>query len=97
MSNSPLPPYYMYRFMEPLVFGDYPFIMKALIRDGLPEFTEAEKNLVKGSFDFIGVNYYTSRYALSQQFDKNDNYSTFSQYQYAELKGKLCDFLCKTS
>ncbi|XP_030945652.1 beta-glucosidase 13-like [Quercus lobata] len=73
-------------FMEPLVFGDYPFIMKALIRDGLPEFTEAEKNLVKGSFDFIGVNYYTSRYALSQQFEKNDNYSTFSQYQYAELK-----------
>ncbi|XP_050270876.1 beta-glucosidase 13-like isoform X2 [Quercus robur] len=73
-------------FMEPLVFGDYPFIMKALIRDGLPEFTEAEKDLVKGSFDFIGVNYYTSRYALSQQFNKDDNYSTFSQYQYAELK-----------
>ena len=87
----------MYRFMEPLVFGDYPFIMKALIRDGFPEFTEAEKSLVKGSFDFIGVNYYTSRYTLSQQFDKDDNYSTFSQYQYAELKGKLCGFLCKTS
>ncbi|XP_030953644.1 beta-glucosidase 13-like [Quercus lobata] len=73
-------------FMEPLVFGDYPFIMKALIRDGLPEFTKAEKDLVKGSFDFIGVNYYTSRYTLSQQFNKDDNYSTFSQYQYAELK-----------
>nr|POE76011.1 furostanol glycoside 26-o-beta-glucosidase [Quercus suber] len=27
-------------FMEPLVFGDYPFIMKALIRDGLLKFTE---------------------------------------------------------
>ena len=47
----------MYRFMEPLMFGDYPFIMKALTRDGLPKFTNMEKNLVKGSFDFIGVNY----------------------------------------
>ena len=35
--------------MEPLVFGDYPFIMKAMIRDGLPEFTEVEKDLIKGS------------------------------------------------
>ncbi|GMY13145.1 beta-glucosidase 13-like [Fagus crenata] len=73
-------------FMEPLVFGDYPFIMKALIKDGLPEFTEAEKDLVKGSFDFIGVNYYTSRYALSNQYDKDDTYTSSDQFQYAQLK-----------
>ena len=79
----------MHRFMEPLVFGDYPFIMKALIRDGLPEFTEAEKDLVKGSFDFIGVNYYTSRYALSNQYDKDDTYTSHDQFQYAQLKGKF--------
>ncbi|KAL4653165.1 hypothetical protein ACB092_01G283300 [Castanea dentata] len=72
-------------FMEPLVFGDYPFTMKALVRDGLPEFTEAEKDLVKGSFDFIGINYYTSKYVISQQFDKDDTYTSNSQYQYAEL------------
>ena len=83
--------------MEPLVFGDYPFIMKAMIRDGLPEFTEVEKDLIKGSFDFIGINYYTSKYVISQQFDKDDTYTGNSQYQYAELKGKLCGFLCKTT
>ena len=58
----------MYRFMEPLVFGNYPFIMKALIRDELPEFIEAENDLVRGSFHFMGDNYYTSRYALSSPF-----------------------------
>ena len=73
----------MYRSMEPLMFGDYPFIMKALTRDGLPKFTNMEKNLVKGSFDFIGVNYYTSKYTISEQFDKDDIDSSFTEYQYA--------------
>ena len=63
--------------------------MKALVRDGLPDFTEEEKDLVKGSFDFIGINYYTSRYALSNQFDITDTYTSHDQYQYAELKGKF--------
>ena len=80
--------------MEPLVFGDYPFIMKAMIRDGLPEFTEVEKDLIKGSFDFIGINYYTSKYVISQQFDKDDTYTSNSQYQYAELKGKQPNLAC---
>ncbi|XP_022735952.1 LOW QUALITY PROTEIN: beta-glucosidase 13-like [Durio zibethinus] len=50
-------------FMEPLVRGQYPLSMRRLVKDRLPVFTAAEKNLVKGSFDFIGINYYTSRYA----------------------------------
>ena len=47
----------MNRFLEPLVFRDYPFIMKDLVGDGLLEFTDDEKTLIKGSFEFIGVNY----------------------------------------
>lgn len=49
--------------MEPLVFGDYPKSMKDLVKERLPIFTEEQTKLVKGSFDFIGINYYTSRYA----------------------------------
>ncbi|CAK9186962.1 unnamed protein product [Ilex paraguariensis] len=52
-------------FLEPLIYGDYPFIMKALVGDNLPTFTDEQKSLVQGSYDFIGVNYYTSRYAKS--------------------------------
>lgn len=49
--------------MEPFLYGDYPSIMKRLVEDRLPKFTEEEKKLVNGSFDFIGINYYTSAYA----------------------------------
>lgn len=49
--------------MEPFFYGDYPSSMKRLVEDRLPKFTEDEKKLLKGSFDFIGINYYTSAYA----------------------------------
>ncbi|XP_030953641.1 beta-glucosidase 13-like [Quercus lobata] len=80
-------------FLEPLVFGDYPFIMKALVRDGLPEFTDDEKTLIKGSFEFIGVNYYTSRYATAVAFDKDATFSIYSDYQFAtvSVKNKVGD------
>ncbi|XP_038683079.1 beta-glucosidase 24-like [Tripterygium wilfordii] len=56
-------------YVEPLVFGDYPKIMKELVKDRLPVFTEEEKGLLKGSSDFIGINYYTTRYAQSKPID----------------------------
>ncbi|KAK9733674.1 hypothetical protein RND81_04G083400 [Saponaria officinalis] len=46
-------------FMHPLVYGDYPEIMKTNVGKRLPKFTANQSNLVKGSFDFIGLNYYT--------------------------------------
>lgn len=45
-------------FMEPLVFGDYPDIMKKNAGKKLPAFTKLESELVKGSIDFIGLNHY---------------------------------------
>lgn len=48
--------------MEPLVYGAYPKIMRLLAKQRIPTFTVEEKKLMKGSFDFIGVNYYTSRF-----------------------------------
>ena len=50
-------------YMDPLTNGDYPKIMKSLVGDRLPKFTKEESKLLKGSFDFIGLNYYTSAYA----------------------------------
>ncbi|KAM7509812.1 hypothetical protein LguiB_008687 [Lonicera macranthoides] len=70
-----------------MVYGDYPFIMKALVRDALPTFTEEEKSLVKGSLDFIGVNYYTSRYATALPLDANQSYTSQDQYQRVDLTG----------
>lgn len=47
-------------FMNPLVYGDYPSIMKKVAGNRLPSFTEHESKLVKGSYDFIAVNCYTA-------------------------------------
>ncbi|KAJ4711681.1 putative Beta-glucosidase [Melia azedarach] len=49
--------------LHPLTFGDYPKSMRKLVGNRLPNFTEEQTNLVKGSLDFVGVNYYTARYA----------------------------------
>lgn len=50
-------------FMHPIVYGEYPGTMRRLVGARLPEFTTEQKELLKGSFDFIGLNYYTSNYA----------------------------------
>lgn len=71
--------------LEPMVHGDYPFIMKALVRDGLPIFTEEEKALVLGSYDFIGINYYTSNYASALPISPDDTYTNQNQFQHATL------------
>ncbi|KAK1314212.1 Beta-glucosidase 12 [Acorus calamus] len=55
-------------FMDPITQGDYPFSMRSLIRDRLPEFTEEQSKALIGSIDFLGLNYYTSNYASSIPF-----------------------------
>ena len=46
--------------MDPLVFGDYPDVLKKIVGSRLPAFTYAESSQVKGSFDFLGVNHYNT-------------------------------------
>ncbi|KAL5080978.1 hypothetical protein RYX36_009399, partial [Vicia faba] len=49
-------------FMNPLTFGEYPRTMKKNVGSRLPFFTSRESNLVKGSIDFLGVNFYNTFY-----------------------------------
>ena len=49
--------------MDPLTNGDYPHIMRSYVGKRLPKFSEEQSKLVKGSFDFVGMNYYTTYYA----------------------------------
>ncbi len=50
-------------FADPIYLGDYPQVMKERIGKRLPEFTEEDKALIKGSSDFFGLNHYTTLYA----------------------------------
>ncbi|KAE9459849.1 hypothetical protein C3L33_08251, partial [Rhododendron williamsianum] len=51
-------------FMTPLTYGEYPETMRSIVGKRLPEFTPEQVTLVKGSCDFIGLNYYTGFYAI---------------------------------
>uniref|UniRef100_A0ACD5YWQ8 Uncharacterized protein n=1 Tax=Avena sativa TaxID=4498 RepID=A0ACD5YWQ8_AVESA len=48
--------------LGPLVFGDYPQVMKKNVGYRLPSFTKVQSELIKDSFDFIGINHYYSVY-----------------------------------
>ncbi|KAF7824021.1 beta-glucosidase 12-like [Senna tora] len=51
-------------FMEPLTKGEYPKSMQSLVGSRLPKFSKQQsKLLMNASFDFIGINYYTSNFA----------------------------------
>ncbi|KAK6933709.1 Glycoside hydrolase family 1 [Dillenia turbinata] len=70
-----------FMFMDPLAFGDYPQSMRHLVGKRLPKFTKEQSMLVKGSFDFLGLNYYTAYYAVNNPIRNtvNVSYSTDSQ------------------
>lgn len=68
------------RYMDPLTNGDYPHSMKSLVGSRLPKFSKQESDFIKGSFDFIGLNYYSANYAAyAPQFRSvNKSYITDS-------------------
>uniref|UniRef100_A0A803PWU5 Cyanogenic beta-glucosidase n=1 Tax=Cannabis sativa TaxID=3483 RepID=A0A803PWU5_CANSA len=67
--------------MEPLGNGEYPHSMKVLVGKRLPKFTKEEAKVVKGSFDFVGLNYYTTSYAAYAHLPNNSlpSYNTDSR------------------
>ncbi len=47
-------------FADPVYLGDYPDSMRQRLNDRLPEFSDADRGLIKGSSDFFGLNHYTT-------------------------------------
>ncbi|XVF47165.1 hypothetical protein PTKIN_Ptkin03bG0087600 [Pterospermum kingtungense] len=52
--------FYVGWFMHPLVYGEYPSSMKEIAGSRMPSFTNSESKQVKGSFEFIGLNFYNT-------------------------------------
>nr|XP_011461907.1 PREDICTED: beta-glucosidase 12-like isoform X1 [Fragaria vesca subsp. vesca] len=67
-------------YMDPMTNGDYPSSMRALVGNRLPKFTKEQSKMLKGSFDFLGLNYYTGNYAANIPFRnvKEASYTTDS-------------------
>ncbi|KAG6483415.1 hypothetical protein ZIOFF_060060 [Zingiber officinale] len=49
-------------FLHPLTYGYYPESMQVIVKERLPKFNEEQVEMVKGSYDYVGVNQYTSFY-----------------------------------
>lgn len=60
------------RFMQPMTTGNYPSTMVSFVGNKLPKFTEEQSKMLIGSFDFIGINYYTANYAANIPLSNND-------------------------
>ncbi|RWR96748.1 beta-glucosidase 4 isoform X1 [Cinnamomum micranthum f. kanehirae] len=64
-------------FLDPIYYGDYPTAMRERLGDRLPTFSEKEKELLKKSTDFVGLNHYTSRLIahVPKRPEENDFYN----------------------
>eukprot|EP00250_Pteridium_aquilinum_P006122 c16099_g1_i1 orf=123-1847(-) len=59
-------------FMDPLAFGEYPESMRTILGPRLPSFTPEEADMVRGSFDFVGLNAVTAMYAQDTSYQYQD-------------------------
>ncbi|KAI7725119.1 hypothetical protein M8C21_005151 [Ambrosia artemisiifolia] len=63
-------------FLDPIFFGEYPISMQERVGDKLPLFCQKDKELLRNSLDFVGLNHYTSRFVSHcTNKEKNDYYS----------------------
>ncbi|KAK7027949.1 Beta-glucosidase 1B [Paramarasmius palmivorus] len=74
-------------FADPIYLGHYPPYMREYLGDRFPEFTPEERELVKGSSDFYGMNTYTTnlcRAGGDDEFQGNVDY-TFTRPDGTQL------------
>ncbi|CAI9103199.1 OLC1v1001645C1 [Oldenlandia corymbosa var. corymbosa] len=80
-------------FLDPLVHGDYPPTMRRLVGRRLPKFTAEQSKLVKGSLDYLGVNYYSASFAAHlpsrNRLGANISYTTDSQTNLTTIRKGL--------
>ncbi|CAN0902071.1 Beta-glucosidase 24 [Linum grandiflorum] len=72
-------------FMDPLATGKYPTSMRALVGKRLPKFSEEESKMLKGSFDFVGLNYYTTQYVSHASPPSNPMFASFFTDSHANF------------
>lgn len=52
-------------FADPLFLGDYPDTVKRTVGADLPALSDADKARIRGSLDFLGINYYTGKWVVA--------------------------------
>ncbi|KAL3655785.1 hypothetical protein CASFOL_000181 [Castilleja foliolosa] len=75
-------------FMEPVLTGQYPQNMIDFVpSDRLQLFTPEESELLRGSVDFLGINYYTTHYATNDPNpDADEGYNKDMKVKFKYVK-----------
>ncbi|CAO2177806.1 unnamed protein product [Urochloa humidicola] len=81
--------FYFGWILEPMVFGDYPRVMKKNVGSRLPSFTKVQSEAIRGTIDFIGINHYYSFYVNDRPLEKGIR--DFSLDISAEYRGSRTD------
>lgn len=68
--------------MDPIVFEDYPQEMRERLGSRLPSISSELSAKLQGSFDYMGINHYTTLYATSTPPLSPDN----TQYLYPDSR-----------
>ncbi|XP_068344998.1 beta-glucosidase 42-like [Pyrus communis] len=76
-------------YLDPIYHEEYPKVMRERLGDRLPIFSEKDKELLKNSVDFIGLNHYTSRFIAHgrDNHDKGDFYKAQGIEKIVEWEG----------
>ncbi|GER41771.1 beta-glucosidase [Striga asiatica] len=75
-------------FLEPALTGRYPESMINYVPpENLAQFSEEESQMLKGSIDFLGLNYYTANY-VANDISPNTEKSYFKDQKIAFLDAK---------
>jgi len=62
-------------FADPLFLGDYPETVKSVIGADLPALSDEDKARIKGSLDFVGINYYTGKWVVANASEPLGGYT----------------------
>ncbi|XP_042391165.1 beta-glucosidase 31-like [Zingiber officinale] len=61
-------------FANPIVYGRYPSVMQKLVGSRLPSFKSEESTMLRGSFDFIGLNHYSLAFLRAATDNPDDDF-----------------------
>ncbi|KAI5081576.1 hypothetical protein GOP47_0002158 [Adiantum capillus-veneris] len=75
-------------FLDPLTEGNYPAVMHELVGERLPSFTEEQKNNLKHSCDFIGINHYTTTYTAAINLTWDSNHTDYFRDSLTSLSSE---------
>ena len=63
--------------MDPLTLRKYPESMRTLMGARLPHFSSEESKDMRGSFDFIGYNYYFTQFSVNNPIPPNSVHTVY--------------------